>query len=808
MSIREAEPQAYVESLPSGARGGTRSGGFESAAAAPKRRAPRSRPDLLLSALTATLLGAGIFSLLGPIVVGMWMMMTIVMIALVFSAGYLLRRLRVPLAVVPLIQALLVIGALTLFFVPSTAALGVVPTASAIEGMERLLSRAVNDIVFGIAPMVATDALTFLLVAATGALAVVLDTLIVSARLPVLGGAIVLVVGLIAPLIVPGPVNLNALILMLGLMFLVVRRVTALGERRLSATAERGGPAASAAIIVVSALVVGGAIAPLVEGPRSQIIPGFGPALSISPSLNLGNDLRQPRETDALTVSGDRTTPPYLRISTLSIFDGETWVASPDSAVGSLATLAASPTVEVGPDMRVTEYTSTIDVKNLAMAWLPLPYAAVEISGLTGEWQTGSDTRTARSAAESTSAGSQSYTVLSREVRPSAEQIRAAATGSARYPDLAELPAGTPARVSELAAAVTAEATNDYDRLVALQTWFRSSEFEYSLDAPVEDGFDGDSMAAIDRFLEVRAGYCAHFAAAFTLMARSLDMPARIVVGFLPGSSTNDVDADNQRVYKVTSSQLHAWPEVYFEGIGWVAFEPTQSLGTPTAFAADQPAEAGGTEVGATTAPTEAPVVPEATAQPTGAPTTAAAPATQTPAFPWMPVLLVALAVLVVALIPAGARAVLGSSRAATIRDGSAAAAWREVVATAADYGTAPSPTMSAREMGVRLIDRGAPADAVTTLVTSIERASYGSGTTWQADSGGDMWAAVQEVRRGLRAKATTPRRIGAFFAPLSLVSVPLMNLATRGDATARDRSIDSQQSVDVVRRTLRDRVG
>lgn len=283
MSIREAEPQAYVESLPSGATGGTMSGGFESEAAAPKRRAPRSRPDLLLSALTATLLGAGIFSLLGPIVVGMWMMMTIVMIALVFSAGYLLRRLRVPLAVVPLIQALLVIGALTLFFVPSTAALGVVPTASAIEGMERLLSRAVNDIVFGIAPMVATDALTFLLVAATGALAVVLDTLIVSARLPVLGGAIALVVGLIAPLIVPGPVNLNALILMLVLMFLVVRRVTALGERRLSATAERGGPAASAAIIVVSALVVGGAIAPLVEGPRSQIIPGFGPALSISP---------------------------------------------------------------------------------------------------------------------------------------------------------------------------------------------------------------------------------------------------------------------------------------------------------------------------------------------------------------------------------------------------------------------------------------------------------------------------------------------------------------------------------------------
>ena len=38
---------------------------------------------------------------------------------------------------------------------------------------------------------------------------------------------------------------------------------------------------------------------------------------------------------------------------------------------------------------------------------------------------------------------------------------------------------------------VTATTTNDYDALVALQTWFRSAEFRYSLDAPVEEGFDG-----------------------------------------------------------------------------------------------------------------------------------------------------------------------------------------------------------------------------------------------------------------------------------------------------------------------------
>ena len=75
-----------------------------------------------------------------------------------------------------------------------------------------------------------------------------------------------------------------------------------------------------------------------------------------------------------------------------------------------------------------------------------------------------------------------------------------------------------------------------------------------------------------------------HFAGAFALMARTLGMPSRIVVGFLPGEFTGDT-VDGQRVAEVTTGQLHAWPEVYFEGVGWVAFEPTKSLGTPTRFA-------------------------------------------------------------------------------------------------------------------------------------------------------------------------------------------------------------------------------
>ena len=788
MSISEAEPRVAAAALPprdagagtsgAGVRAGT---GFGVA----PRRSKRSTPDLLLSLLAAALLGAGIFTLLGPIVIGSWLFLSLVVIIVMFGAGYLLRRLRVPLAVVPFAQLIVLTSTLTFLLLPVTSLFGVFPTERTLKALQWLAPQAVNDIVFGVAPMSASEALTFALVTAAGLLAIVLDVLIVSSRLPILGGVIVLIIGLIPPLIVPGPVNLNALILTVALMFVTTRRVTALAERRISPRAERAGPAASAAIMVVAALVLGGAVAPLIGGPRSQIIQGFGPALSISPSLKLGDDLRQPRETEVLTISSDRTSPAYLRISTLSDFNGKTWVADPTTAIGSLATLSATPTVEVAADMRVTEYTSSIEVKNLQLDWLPLPYPAVEISGLTGEWQAGAESRTVHSDGEGTTAGSQTYTAVSREVRPSSEQIRAAATGAARFPDLAQVPPGTPDVLSEIAAQLTAEATNDYDRLVALQSWFRSSEFEYSLDAPVEDGFDGDSMAAIDRFLEVRAGYCAHFAAAFTLMARSLDMPARIVVGFLPGESTNDLDDENQRIYKVTSSQLHAWPEVYFEGIGWVPFEPTKSLGSPTSFAASQPVDAGGTEVGATAAPTEAPVLPDETVAPTVAPTGNASSGTTTAPFPWLPVLVIAAIVVLVLLVPAGVRALLRSARSGEIRAGSAAAAWREVVATASDYGIAPSATTSARETGALLVERGAPDEAIALLVAAIERASYGAGTTWQADNGADMLAAVRDVRGGLRARADTAHRVIAFWLPMSLVSIPLLNVAARGDRAA-----------------------
>jgi hypothetical protein len=70
-------------------------------------------------------------------------------------------------------------------------------------------------------------------------------------------------------------------------------------------------------------------------------------------------------------------------------------------------------------------------------------------------------------------------------------------------------------------------------------------------------------------------GYCTYYASAMTMMVRSLGIPARYVEGYaLPAKPGSD------GVYKVTNELAHAWVEVFFEGFGWVRFEPTSPFNT------------------------------------------------------------------------------------------------------------------------------------------------------------------------------------------------------------------------------------
>ena len=125
----------------------------------------------------------------------------------------------------------------------------------------------------------------------------------------------------------------------------------------------------------------------------------------------------------------------------------------------------------------------------------------------------------------------------------------------------------------QLAADITASGSTPYEKSKLLQDWFQRN-FTYDLAVP-----RGHSTNAIANFLEIRRGYCEQFAGTYAAFARSLGIPSRVAVGFTPGELRSDGR------YHVLGKHAHAWPEVYFTGIGWVPFEPTPSRGLPGAEA-------------------------------------------------------------------------------------------------------------------------------------------------------------------------------------------------------------------------------
>jgi transglutaminase-like putative cysteine protease len=132
-------------------------------------------------------------------------------------------------------------------------------------------------------------------------------------------------------------------------------------------------------------------------------------------------------------------------------------------------------------------------------------------------------------------------------------------------PELTALPAQVPPEVNLLARQIVADAgaESPFDQALAIQNELRT--WEYSLQPPA-----GHSGVAMRTFLEQRVGYCEQFAGTMAVMLRTLGIPARVAVGFTPGT----VDPDDPTLWTVSWANAHAWVEVRFGG-SWIAFEPT-----------------------------------------------------------------------------------------------------------------------------------------------------------------------------------------------------------------------------------------
>ncbi|AZS37720.1 Protein-glutamine gamma-glutamyltransferase [Microbacterium lemovicicum] len=720
---------------------------------------------------------ASLLPLLRVVESGSWVPGAVVLSAIILAIGYICRWFRLPAVAVSLVEAVVWVVIVTVSFLRDTALFGLIPTPESVRRVPDLLRSAFDAIVQGAAPLPPEAGLTFFIVAAMGLLTIVIDHVVLTARMPLLAAVGLIAISLIPSIAVPGPINVVAFVL-LAVAILFLLRIEVRSRHRSKAAPQTsrsvaGGVGATAIGIGAIGVVVALVATPLLPAPVTAGGVGNGIGASIDPTLSLGDDLRRPADVDVLRVRTSAPSAPYLRAVTLSTFDGDVW--QPDrSRTLPLGDADSLGPVTVDDGITLTENSTLVEVQNLVTPWLPVAFPAVEVTGLNGDWGAVPANRTVVSR-DGSSQGQQ-YRIVTDQPRPTLEQIRArSADGAGLGPELLALPADLPPVIAQTAAEVTGASSSDYDKLHDLQSWFRGSDFRYSLEAPVEEGFDGSGADAVADFLDVKEGYCVHYASAFALMARTLGMPSRIVVGYLPGTSTGEMQ-EKQTVYTVQSGQLHAWPEVFFGGVGWVQFEPTNSLGVPTNFASETLATGNPGETPETAPEPAASASPLSTIDPLddGLPSGDVQAGATRSATAAVPTVSLVLGILLALAIPAILRVLLRRRLVASARKGDAAAAWRSIQDQALDLGIAVPASESARLLGARLVaEHGAPSDAMSVLVQAIERASYAPGHRLHPERGQEMTDAAAAVRGSMLRSVAPARRLLAVAAPRSLVVRP-----------------------------------
>lgn len=144
--------------------------------------------------------------------------------------------------------------------------------------------------------------------------------------------------------------------------------------------------------------------------------------------------------------------------------------------------------------------------------------------------------------------------------------------------DYLQLPKNYSKKVTELAEKITVDKKAPIDKVRAIESYLKNnSTLIYSKS---EATYPKERQDYVEHFLfESKKGYCDNFSTSMVVMLRSVGIPSRWVKGFSTGEV---VESDGERdVYLIRNKNAHSWVEVYFEGYGWIPFEPTPTFVAP-----------------------------------------------------------------------------------------------------------------------------------------------------------------------------------------------------------------------------------
>ncbi len=727
---------------------------------------------------------------------GAWIPFVVLCVLTAFALGALARQLDVPALLSPAISLVgLVVLAGLVYQADSTFA--GVPTLETLRLLGEQLSEGFADIRELAAPVESNDALHLVTGGGVFVVAMAVDLIVFTARRPVGAGLPLLILYIVPASMRDGIGAVPFVIASLSFVGLLVaegrERARGWGRRLVgvdvaqelvdtspvSRVGRRLGLAAISIALVAPAVVPDLGQGLIDTSTGSGVGFGDGPSTVsvINPYVQLQPQLRNDEETVLLRVR--TANPQYLRLTSLDRFDGAVWSpgrtsATKDSRVSSKRDL---PDAKGLDDDTAGVATARVDVVGLKSNWLPVPYAPQRVD-VAGDWRylpTNQTIFSTRTDTQGIGERSDQYSVTSTVPDPDVAELLAA--GAPDDKDLAPY-LQVPELESQLVFGELEEATQGartpYEKVVAIQNYFQSGRFTYDLNVQsLKQGND------LDAFLRLRRGYCEQFAATMAYMVRLLRLPARVAIGFTPGSLVEGTDD----LYVITNKHAHAWPEVYFKDAGWLRFEPTprndeRAITVPPAYA-DTGSVGPAPDPSASAAPSTAP---------SAAPTSSAAPggdndpsdrlgddeanASQASAGQARTRRggLVLLALVVFGTTPAALRFALRRSRArrAVTDVDRVHVAWAEMSDDAEDAGfalrTADTPRTAADRLTLGAQLSATAGDALRDLARAEEQARYAR--TCPDPAG--LESLVGVVRRALVANAPIGRRLRIAVLPAS----------------------------------------
>ncbi|MCA0291198.1 MAG: DUF3488 and transglutaminase-like domain-containing protein [Actinobacteria bacterium] len=304
--------------------------------------------------------------------------------------------------------------------------------------------------------------------------------------------------------------------------------------------------------------------------------------------------------------------------------------------------------------------------------------------------------------------------------------------------------------IAEALADAVPEGANRFETAVAIQDWLRSPVFTYDTQlAPLPEGSDVDP---ITHFLQTRVGYCQQFATAMIMMARERGIPARMVIGYLPGRL-------DRGEWEVRASDAHAWPELYFPPFGWIRFDPTPGsrsgaapswANLPESTATTWSASTSASATRSSTRPVNPGQDDPGTQDVTPADRTLRQRIAAISARTWI---LLALGAGVLSMLVLPVTSMLARRRRIAAADDDSdviEARWQDLVARIGDLGIKTPPTLTPRQVHSHLTQAAVldqdTASALRRVVSAVEVARYAAPGTPVADPQPDVDAVFESV--------------------------------------------------------------